>query len=156
MHSRRHLELTFDYQSDSSTNTDDHFTDFQTTPNGGGGDSLIKVGTDVRARALGISGVNFCPSIRFLGEILPGLGFALAAHPYLPLLGGRPSSNHVLHKSVQRIMTVRLFRVYCRGCLQWSRQSPKTRDLRSLLYPSYIQPHCASLNSSLYEVFDDV
>ena len=32
---------------------------------GGGGDSLIKVGTDVRARALGISGVNFCPGIRF-------------------------------------------------------------------------------------------
>ena len=31
----------------------------------GGGDSLIKVGTDVRARALGISGVNFCPGIRF-------------------------------------------------------------------------------------------
>ena len=30
-----------------------------------GGDSLIKVGTDVRARALGISGVNFCPNIRF-------------------------------------------------------------------------------------------
>ena len=32
---------------------------------GGGGDSLIKVGTDVRARALDISGVNFCPGIRF-------------------------------------------------------------------------------------------
>ena len=31
---------------------------------GGGGDSLIKVGTDVRARALGFSGVNFCPGIR--------------------------------------------------------------------------------------------
>ena len=31
----------------------------------GGGDYLIKVGTDVRARALGISGVNFCPDIRF-------------------------------------------------------------------------------------------
>ena len=30
-----------------------------------GGDSLIKVGTNVRARALGISGVNFCPGIRF-------------------------------------------------------------------------------------------
>ena len=30
-----------------------------------GGDSLIKVGTDVRARALGILGVNFCPGIRF-------------------------------------------------------------------------------------------
>ena len=29
------------------------------------GDSLIKVGTNVRARALGISGVNFCPGIRF-------------------------------------------------------------------------------------------
>ena len=33
---------------------------------GGGSDSLRKVGTDVRARALGISGVNFCPGIRFL------------------------------------------------------------------------------------------
>ena len=32
---------------------------------GGGGDSLTKVGTDVRARALGILGVNFCPGIRF-------------------------------------------------------------------------------------------
>ena len=32
---------------------------------GGGGDSLIKVGTDVRAWALGISRVNFCPGIRF-------------------------------------------------------------------------------------------
>ena len=31
----------------------------------GGGDSLIKVGTDVRVGALGISGVNFCPGIRF-------------------------------------------------------------------------------------------
>ena len=31
-----------------------------------GGDSLIKVGTDVRARALGLSGVNFCPGIKFL------------------------------------------------------------------------------------------
>ena len=30
-----------------------------------GSDSLIKVGTDVRARALGLSGVNFCPGIRF-------------------------------------------------------------------------------------------
>ena len=30
-----------------------------------GGDFLIKVGTDVRAWALGISGVNFCPGIRF-------------------------------------------------------------------------------------------
>ena len=33
--------------------------------NRGGGDSLIKVGMDVQARALGISGVNFCQSIRF-------------------------------------------------------------------------------------------
>ena len=32
---------------------------------GGGGDSLIKVGMDVQARALGILGVNFCPGIRF-------------------------------------------------------------------------------------------
>ena len=31
----------------------------------GGGNSLIKVGMDVRAKALGISGVNFCPGIRF-------------------------------------------------------------------------------------------
>ena len=30
-----------------------------------GGDSLIKVGTDVRARALGILGINFCPGSRF-------------------------------------------------------------------------------------------
>ena len=30
-----------------------------------GGDSLIKVGTDVRAWTLGFSGVNFCPGIRF-------------------------------------------------------------------------------------------
>ena len=35
------------------------------TRGGGGGDSLRKVGTDVRARALGISGVNFCPGIKF-------------------------------------------------------------------------------------------
>ena len=39
---------------------------------GEGGDSLIKVGTDVRARALGISGVNFCPGIRFWEENFPG------------------------------------------------------------------------------------
>ena len=32
---------------------------------GGGGDSLIKAGTDVRARASSILGVNFCPGIRF-------------------------------------------------------------------------------------------
>ena len=32
---------------------------------GGEVDSLIKVGTDVRDRALGISLVNFCPGIRF-------------------------------------------------------------------------------------------
>ena len=30
-----------------------------------GGDSLIKVGTDVQAWALGILGVNFCPGSRF-------------------------------------------------------------------------------------------
>ena len=30
-----------------------------------GGDTLIKVGTDVWAQALGFSGVNFCPGIRF-------------------------------------------------------------------------------------------
>ena len=29
------------------------------------GDSLIKVGTDAQAQALGISGVNFCPGINF-------------------------------------------------------------------------------------------
>ena len=34
-------------------------------PKGEGGDWLIKVDTDVRAWALGIPGVNFCPSIRF-------------------------------------------------------------------------------------------
>ena len=34
-------------------------------------------------RFLGI----FCLGIGFLGKILSGLGFALAAHPYLPLLG---------------------------------------------------------------------
>ena len=32
---------------------------------GGGGDSLIMVGRDVRARALGFLGANFCPGIRF-------------------------------------------------------------------------------------------
>ena len=32
---------------------------------GEGGDSLIKVGTDLRAQALGFSGVNFCPGISF-------------------------------------------------------------------------------------------
>ena len=31
----------------------------------GAGNSLIKVGTDVRGRALGILGVNFCPGSRF-------------------------------------------------------------------------------------------
>ena len=33
--------------------------------NGGWGDSPIKVSTDVRARALAFSGVNFCPGIGF-------------------------------------------------------------------------------------------
>ena len=33
---------------------------------------------------------TFRLGIRFLGEILPGLGVALAAHPYLPLLGSPP------------------------------------------------------------------
>ena len=33
---------------------------------GPGGDSLIKVGTDVRARALGILGVSFCPILHYL------------------------------------------------------------------------------------------
>ena len=28
--------------------------------------------------------------IRFIGEFLPGLDFAFAAHPYLRLLGSRP------------------------------------------------------------------
>ena len=31
-----------------------------------------------------------CPGIRFFGEILPGLGFALTTHPYLLLLGSHP------------------------------------------------------------------
>ena len=34
----------------------------------GVGDSLIKVGTDVQARPLGFSGVNFCPGIVFSEE----------------------------------------------------------------------------------------
>ena len=34
---------------------------------GGGGDCLRKVGTHVRAQALGILGVKFCPGIRFWG-----------------------------------------------------------------------------------------
>ena len=43
---------------------------------GGGGYSPIKVGTDLRAQALGISGVNFYPSIRFLGgKFYPGIRF---------------------------------------------------------------------------------
>ena len=112
---------------------------------GEGGGFLIKVGTDVQAWALGISGVNFClgirfwevnfawaldfwqfltknviidkrvkkvtyllkifdfgtlkvmntcPVIRFLSTFLSGLGFALVAHPYLPLLGSRPPPPH--------------------------------------------------------------
>ena len=41
-----------------------------------GGDSLIKVGMDVRAQALGISGVNFCPCIRFCElNFVQALGF---------------------------------------------------------------------------------
>ena len=32
---------------------------------GGGGDSFIKVGTDVWTQALGFPGINFCPGIRF-------------------------------------------------------------------------------------------
>ena len=42
------------------------------TVNGGGGggnDSLVKVRTDMWARPLGISGVNFCPGVRFLAII---------------------------------------------------------------------------------------
>ena len=43
---------------------------------GRGGDSLVMVGTDVRARALGISGVNFCAGIRFSEVNFAGaLGF---------------------------------------------------------------------------------
>ena len=45
-----------------------------------------------------------CPGIRFFGEILPGLGFALAAHPYLPLLGSRsppPSPDFLSKKHVK-------------------------------------------------------
>ena len=45
-------------------------------------------------RFLGI----FCLGIGFLGKILSGLGFALTAHPYLPLLGSRPPP--ALHKSL--------------------------------------------------------
>ena len=37
----------------------------QKVTEGKGDDSLIKVRTDVRAQALGILGVNFCPGIRF-------------------------------------------------------------------------------------------
>ena len=41
-----------------------------------GGDSLIKVGTDVQALALGILGVNFCLGIRFReGNFARALGF---------------------------------------------------------------------------------
>ena len=35
----------------------------------GGGDSLIKVGTDVWAQALGISGVNFFPALGQIWEV---------------------------------------------------------------------------------------
>ena len=38
--------------------------------------AIEKVGTNVRARALGISGVNFCPGIRyFRGQFRPGIRF---------------------------------------------------------------------------------
>ena len=41
-----------------------------------GVDSLIKVGTDVRARALGILGINFCPGSMFLEvNFAQALGF---------------------------------------------------------------------------------
>ena len=41
-----------------------------------GGDSLIKVGTDLWAQALGLSGVNFCLGIRFWeAKIAQALGF---------------------------------------------------------------------------------
>ena len=43
---------------------------------GGGGDSLIKVGTDVRAWALGFPRVHFCLGIRFREvKIAQALGF---------------------------------------------------------------------------------
>ena len=35
-----------------------------------------------------------CPGIRFFWEILPGLGFALATHPYLLLLGSCSPPPH--------------------------------------------------------------
>ena len=38
---------------------------------------------------------TFCPGIKFSGEILPGLDFALAAHQYLPLLGSRALKSMV-------------------------------------------------------------
>ena len=45
-------------------NTSEHHGACEGT-RGGGGNSLIKVGTDMWARALGILGINFCPGSRF-------------------------------------------------------------------------------------------
>ena len=50
--------------------------------------------------------IQFCHSkvheklaraLGFLEKILPGLGFALAAHPYLPLLGSRFGYHQLAH-----------------------------------------------------------
>ena len=44
---------------------------------------------------------TFYPGIRFFGEIVPCLGFALAADSYLPLLGSPPLEMSNLTKSKQ-------------------------------------------------------
>ena len=46
-----------------------------------------------------------CLGIRFFWEILPGLGFALATHPYLLLLGSRPPPTFIqlLHECWTKI-----------------------------------------------------
>ena len=45
-----------------------------------------------------------CPGIRFFGEILSGLCFALATHPYLPLLGSCPPTFiQLLHECWTKI-----------------------------------------------------
>ena len=46
-----------------------------------------------------------CPGIRFFWEILPGLGFALARHPYLLLLGSSPPPTFIqlLHECWTKI-----------------------------------------------------
>ena len=55
---------------------DQHHSGHTHSCRGGGGDSLIKVGTDVWALALGFSGVKFWPGIRFWEvKIARALGF---------------------------------------------------------------------------------